>query len=230
MPIWLEGIPTLLAIAMAAVGACGIALAAAHAMDLPTLLARKQPAASPEQAVDRIAQIADVARREGLLAAELMVDAGREPILAMGISLAIEGATPDTVRERLDSQVQARVALPARGGSPLRGPSFPPILTMAAAGMVLAVILGFARDPGSLGGLPALAVLGIAGVMAIGVSVLGSRDRSHVSKTDGALAALLEAAGAGMIRQGFDGSAVRAHLTGLLPPSARPRVAPAKAA
>lgn len=230
MPTWLEGIPTLLAIAMAGLGACGIALAAAQALNLPKHFAPKQPAPSPEDAVDRIAHVAEVARRQGLLAAESMVDAGREPILALGISLAIEGASPDTVRERLDTQVQAQVALPARGGGPLWSPSAPPVLILGASGMVLAVILAFARDPVSLGMMPALVVLGVGGALTIGASVLGSRDRSHASKTDGALAALLEAAGAGMIRQGFDGSAVRAHLTGLLPPSSRPRMVPAKAA
>jgi chemotaxis protein MotA len=230
MSISLEGVPTVLAIGLAAVGACGTALAAAHMLKLHRHIAPQRPVRSPEEAVVRIAEIAEVARRQGLLTAESLVDAGREPILAMGISLAIEGAAPDVVRERLDAQVQARVALPVRGISPFWGPSVSPVLALAAAGMVLAVILAYARNPASLGTLSALAMLSVAGAMVVGVVVLGARDQSHASKNDTALAALLEAAGAGMIRQGFDGGAVQAHLTGLLPPSSRPRVVPAKAA
>ena len=64
-------------------------------------------AEDPNVAIDQIVDLAEKARREGLLALEEEVAKVEDPFLKRGLQLAIDGADPDVVEEIMETEVRA---------------------------------------------------------------------------------------------------------------------------
>jgi chemotaxis protein MotA len=64
-------------------------------------------AGDPNETIDQIVDLAEKARREGLLALEEDVKNVEDPFLRRGLQLAIDGADPDVVEEIMDTEVRA---------------------------------------------------------------------------------------------------------------------------
>jgi chemotaxis protein MotA len=64
-------------------------------------------AEDPNVAIDQIVDLAEKARREGLLALEEDVAKVEDPFLRRGLQLAIDGADPDVVEEIMDTEVRS---------------------------------------------------------------------------------------------------------------------------
>lgn len=61
-----------------------------------------------DDVVDNIVQLADKARREGLLALEENLAQVDDPFLVKGVTMAVDGTDPDEVREILEGEVFAK--------------------------------------------------------------------------------------------------------------------------
>jgi chemotaxis protein MotA len=64
-------------------------------------------AEDPNETIDQIVELAEKARREGLLALEEDVRNVEDEFLRRGLQLAIDGADPDVVEEIMDTEVRA---------------------------------------------------------------------------------------------------------------------------
>ena len=103
-------VPALLIVILGSVGA--VVLSNPVAATLNALRALKKvffPGPPPDLAatVERIAELADRARREGLLALEDDVKDLDDPFLRRGLMLAVDGSDTETVRRMLVSEVKA---------------------------------------------------------------------------------------------------------------------------
>jgi chemotaxis protein MotA len=83
--------------------------------DLPTVLrdAKKAFIGKPvdaQKSVESIVEMADLARRQGLLALEEMVREVTDPLLRQGIELTVDGTDPDEIQEILEACIIAKRA------------------------------------------------------------------------------------------------------------------------
>lgn len=67
----------------------------------------RPPAFDPDGAIRSILQYSDVARRNGLLALESMIDDIDDPFLRRGLQLLVDGADPAKIRSTLEHEIQA---------------------------------------------------------------------------------------------------------------------------
>ena len=75
----------------------------------PFLAAKDEPA----KLIDELVQLAEIARKDGLLALETIAPEIRNPFIALGVQLAVDGNRPETVREIMQNEV---AKLAARAG------------------------------------------------------------------------------------------------------------------
>jgi chemotaxis protein MotA len=97
------------------VGSFGAAMAGSLVQDLPTVLkhAKKAFVGKPidaQQSVESIVAMADLARRQGLLALEEMVRDVDDPLLRQGIELTVDGTDPEQIQEILEARILAKRA------------------------------------------------------------------------------------------------------------------------
>ncbi len=108
----------------------------------------------PDALVETIVKCAEVARREGLLALESVVQTIEEPLLRRGLELAIDGTDPDALAEVLEAEVGAthkRGAMPAKLFENMGG--YAPTIGIIGTVMGLVNVLGNLDEPSELGHL-----------------------------------------------------------------------------
>jgi len=123
----------------------------------PFLAAKDKPA----QLIDELVELAEIARKDGLLALETIAPEIRNPFIALGVQLAVDGNRPDTVREIMQNEVaklaarrrQARRIIELVGRC---GPAFGMIATLL--GLIL--MLGSLSKPDTVGPAMAIALTG----------------------------------------------------------------------
>lgn len=225
---WTEGLWIMAAALGASAGAAAAAVIVARVLRLDRVLGgtlRKQE--PPEALIERLAGMADLAHREGLLSLERHVAGLRDKALQAGVGLAVEGAPAPRIAE----VIQTKAGL-AGFEKPCGVAAFfrrhPQSMVLLGASLTLLVI-GLSWG-GTMAPWPAGAALV---VLLAGMGVFA---RTSASTADPAAAAaralggMIRAQGVALIRQGRDGQAVRAALLGLLPTSAGQSTSRAKAA
>ena len=95
------------------VGTFAAAMAGTFVKDLGTVFGGLKKAllgrsADAQQSVEAIISMADLARRQGLLALEEKVRDVEDPLLKQGIELTIDGSDPDEIAEILESVIAAK--------------------------------------------------------------------------------------------------------------------------
>lgn len=225
---WTEGLWITAAALGASAGAAAATVIVARLLRLDRVLGgtlRKQE--PPEALIERLAGMADLAHREGLLSLERHVAGLRDRALRTGVGLAVEGAPAPRIAEA----IQTKAGLAGFEGSSGVAAFFrryPQSLALLGASLTLLVI-GLSWG-GTMAPWPAGAALAVL------LGGMGVFARTSASAADPAaaaaraLGAMILAQGVSLIRQGCDGPAVRAALFGLLPTSATASATRAKAA
>ncbi|MEP7369000.1 MAG: MotA/TolQ/ExbB proton channel family protein [Dermatophilaceae bacterium] len=95
------------------VGSFGAAMAGSLIADLPIVFAHLKKAfvgkpIDAQQSVLSIVAMADLARRQGLLALEEMVREVEDPLLRQGIELTVDGTDPEEIQEILEALIIAK--------------------------------------------------------------------------------------------------------------------------
>ncbi|TAK32915.1 MAG: flagellar motor protein [Chloroflexota bacterium] len=145
------------------IGAAIVSFPLQRVLSLPILfkVALLSPKIDTNAILEQFVSMADLARREGLLALEDKAQSLPDAFLKKGILLVVDGSDPETVRRILETDIEARekrheggyAMLEAMGG-------YAP--TMGIIGTVLGLVhvLGSLEDPSKLG--PAIAVAFVA--------------------------------------------------------------------
>lgn len=126
---------------------------------------------SPEENVATIVRLAELARREGLLALESQIEAVEDPFLRRSLEMAVDGTDSDEVAEILGSEIDAKRAADAAGAKLFHDMGgFSPTIGIIGTVLGMVHVLGSLTDPSSLG--PKIASAFVAtlwGVMAANV-------------------------------------------------------------
>jgi chemotaxis protein MotA len=96
-------------------GTFGAAMAGSLVQDLPTVLRHGKKAfvgkpADGQKSVETIVAMADLARRQGLLALEEMARDVEDPLLRQGIELTVDGTDPEEIQDILEAKITAKRA------------------------------------------------------------------------------------------------------------------------
>lgn len=96
-------------------GSFGAAMAGALIKDLPTVFrdAKKAFVGKPvdaQKSIESIVAMADLARRQGLLALEEMVREVEDPLLRQGIEMTVDGTDPEEIAEIIEAKIIAKKA------------------------------------------------------------------------------------------------------------------------
>jgi chemotaxis protein MotA len=110
--------------------------------------------------VQRLVQLAEVARRDGLLALEHRREEIEHPFIRLGVELAVDGTQPDKLEEVLRSEIDAMAHRHREGKGMLDqlGRSAPAFGLMGTL-LGLIVMLGNISDPSSIAGGMAVALI-----------------------------------------------------------------------
>ena len=117
----------------------------------------------PAEAHDRVellVELAEIARREGLLALESRVPEIADPFVVLGVQMVVDGAPPEMIEEVLHAEIDA-VAQRHRTGKSLfeQLGKFGPAYGMIGTLLGLVIMLGNMTDPNSIGPGMAVALL-----------------------------------------------------------------------
>jgi len=106
----------------------------------------------PVDAIQQITNYARVARRDGILALEEKLGGDADPFLKRGLQLAIDGTSPEDVRDILTSQLDARRERHRRGKAILEAMgAFAPAFGMIGTLIGLVQMLRTLDDPSKIG-------------------------------------------------------------------------------
>ena len=115
----------------------------------------------PRTIIDQIVELAEIARKDGLLALEQKTDDGQNPLLLLGVQLAVDGARPESVDQILRTEIEASAGRHRENKRILElvgrcGPAFGMIATLLG----LIMMLGNLDDPDTIGPSMAVALIG----------------------------------------------------------------------
>lgn len=131
----------------------------------------RPPQAEPEAVMQEIVRWAQLARREGLLGLERVVEALDDAYARKGLQLVIDGNDPDTVRETLELDCLARERRDLSAARVLDGiGGYAPTLGILGAVMGLIQVMHNLADPAMLG--EGIAVAFVATVYGVGLANL----------------------------------------------------------
>jgi chemotaxis protein MotA len=129
------------------------------------------PVVDPQKLISDLGRWSQIARKEGLLALEVQIDALADPFTRKGLQLLVDGAEPERLREVLEVEISAyeaslklasRVWESAGGYSPTKG--------ILGAVMGLIHVMENLSDPAKLGS--GIAVAFVATIYGVGAANL----------------------------------------------------------
>lgn len=216
----------LLIVIVAAIGASIMANTSADLAKMPRVLAkafRPGPPADASATVAQIVQLADRARREGLLALEDQADGVADPFLRRGLQMVIDGADAEVVRDTLETDVaamRARHQVGARFVTTIG--VFAPTFGIIGAVVGLIATLSSLADPQKLGeGIAAAFIATFWGVFAAnGLFLPIGRKLTRMSEEEAAHREMI-IEGVLSIQAGASPRVVGELLWSFVPPTAR---------
>ncbi len=141
-----------------------------RAMRMATWVFRP-PAEQAPEAIERIVQWSQVARKEGLLGLETIAEDEVDPFAQKGLRLLVDGSEPETIRTTLEVDLTAREARDLHAAKVFEGMGgYSPTIGIIGAVMGLIHVMGNLADPSKLGG--GIAVAFVATIYGVGLANL----------------------------------------------------------
>jgi len=178
----------------------------------------------PAHLIEQIVKLAEIARRDGLLALESKAQEIEHPFVALGIQMAVDGIKPETVEEVLRTEIQA---MQGRHGEAKKvfdtigrcGPAFGLIATLL--GLIL--MLGNLSNAASIGPSMAVALVGtLYGVATANLFAIPMAEKLACISHEEVVCKEIILKGVLSIQSGDSPRVVAQKLSTFLPPKLRP--------
>ena len=131
----------------------------------------RPPRLQPELQIEKLVDWSNVARRQGLLGLEPMIEDETDPFLRTGLQLVVDGSEPDAIRNTLEVELEAREASDTRAAKVFEGMGiYAPTLGIIGAVLGLMAVMQNLADPSRLG--KGIAAAFVATVYGIGLANL----------------------------------------------------------
>ncbi|ABO50953.1 MotA/TolQ/ExbB proton channel [Desulforamulus reducens MI-1] len=150
-------------------GATVVAFSTKEVLSVPILLKTAMTKKVPDfsETINLIVELAEKARREGLLYLDSQLDTIEDPFLRKAMQLVVDGTDPEMVRSILETEVYSAYERHQVGVHIFEGAGgYAPTMGIIGTVMGLVHVLGNLSDPDSLG--PAIAMAFIATLYGVG--------------------------------------------------------------
>jgi len=173
-----------------------------------------------------LVKYAELARREGILSLENMVDEMKDPFIVRGIKMAVDGTDPELIKEVMDTELEALMNRHADGKQILDSiAKYAPAFGMIGTLLGLIFMLQSMTDPSSIGPSMAVALITtLYGAMLANLFAGPIAEKLTANDNEEVMVKTIIIAGVMAIQSGDNPRVVQSKLATYLPPADRDRV------
>ena len=129
------------------------------------------PTMIPDEAIEKIIEWSNIARREGLLGLEAASETEEDMFARKGLQLLVDGSEPETIRSILETEVESKEHFETQAAKVWEGMGgFSPTIGIIGAVMGLIHVMENLSDPSQLGA--GIAVAFVATIYGVGAANL----------------------------------------------------------
>lgn len=144
------------------------------------------PKLAQSEAIEKIVNWSNIARKEGLLGLEPLTESEPEPFSKKGLQLLVDGSEPDTIRSILEVELDSQEHMDTQAAKVYEGMGgYSPTIGIIGAVMGLIHVMNNLADPSKLGS--GIAVAFVATIYGVGFAnifflPLGNKLKSSIHK------------------------------------------------
>jgi chemotaxis protein MotA len=144
------------------------------------------PKVAQSEAIEKIVNWSNIARKEGLLGLEPLTESEPEPFSRKGLQLLVDGSEPDTIRSILEVELDSHEHMDTQAAKVYEGMGgYAPTIGIIGAVMGLIHVMNNLADPSKLGS--GIAVAFVATIYGVGLAnifflPLGNKLKSSIHK------------------------------------------------
>jgi chemotaxis protein MotA len=178
----------------------------------------------PEEVIRQLVELAEVARRDGILALEGMITEMQDDFLVRGIQMAVDGTDPEVIQTVMETELQNLLERHEAGKGMLDAMArFAPAFGMIGTLIGLVAMLQNMDDPSMIGAGMATALLTtLYGALLANVVFIPMADKLARRTIEETLTKTIVIHGVMSIQSGDNPRTVEAKLATFLPPALRP--------
>lgn len=177
----------------------------------------------PKKLIRQLVELAEVARRDGILALEGMVDTLEEPFLVRGIQMAVDGTDPEIIQKIMETELENLIDRHSSGKGILDALGrYAPAFGMIGTLIGLVAMLSNMDDPAKIGaGMAAALLTTLYGAILANLIFLPASDKLAMRSTEEVLSKTIVIQGVMAIQSGDNPRNVESKLMTFLPPGER---------
>lgn len=186
----------------------------------------------PMDLIRQLVELAEVARRDGILALENSIENIEDPFLVRGIQMAVDGSDPEVIESILDTELENLIER-HDGGKKLFDylGKYAPAFGMIGTLIGLVAMLSNMNDPSKIGaGMAAALITTLYGALLANVVFLPVADKLGQRSSEEVLLKTMIIQGVMSIQAGDNPRNVESKLLTFIPPAERPADAEEQAA
>ena len=185
-----------------------------------TLFSKTQ---EPGAVISQIVGLAEVARRDGILALEGMIGEMRDEFLVRGIQMAVDGTDPEVIQAVMETELENLLDRHESGKGMLEALGrYAPAFGMIGTLVGLVAMLSNMDDPSKIGaGMAAALLTTLYGALLANILFLPLADKLALRSAEEALAKTIVIHGVMSIQSGDNPRTVESKLVTFMPPADR---------
>ncbi len=181
-------------------------------------------AANPNDLIGQLVELAEIARRDGILALENMTEEMDEPFLVNGLRMAVDGTDPEIIQSIMETELENTIERHESGRGMLEAMGrYAPAFGMIGTLIGLVAMLSNMDDPSKIGaGMAAALITTLYGSLLANILFLPMSDKLAIRSNEEVLNKTIIIQGVMSIQSGDNPRNVESKLKTFLPPTLRP--------
>jgi chemotaxis protein MotA len=226
--------PSVMIVVGGAIGATMASQPLKGFMKIPKVVAKTLFDKSPDPAtvISQLVDLAEVARRDGILALEGMIEEMRDEFMVRGVQMAVDGTDPEIIQAVMETELENLLERHDVGKGLLDSMGrYAPAFGMIGTLVGLVAMLSNMDDPSKIGaGMAAALLTTLYGALLANVVFLPLADKLGLRSAEEALCKTIVIHGVMSIQSGDNPRTVESKLITFLPPTSRAGATDATAA
>ena len=227
-PASLIDIPSICVVFGGTLGTIILGFPLAKALKLHSVVLKSVFGAPPnvEQTIKDLVKYAEIARREGILSLESMIDDMKDPFIVRGVKMAVDGTDPELIRTILETELEALMDRHSDGKKMLDTIGrYAPAFGMIGTLMGLIFMLSNMDDPSAIGpGMAVALITTLYGALIANLFANPVGDKLAAKDAEEVLGKTIVIAGVMAIQSGDNPRVVETKLMTYLPPAMREKM------
>jgi chemotaxis protein MotA len=216
-------VPSMLIVIGGTAAATMAAFPLPNVLKLPGVLQKslKMPGRSPQAQIKQMVELAELARRDGILALENSTDQMEDGLLVTGVKMAVDGTDPELIETVMEAELENMITRHEAGKGLLDAMGrYAPAFGMIGTLIGLVAMLANMSDPSKIGsGMAAALLTTMYGAILANVLFLPMADKLALKNDEEILIKTIVIKGVMAIQNGDNPRVVEQQLLTFLPPA-----------